>query len=89
MNHLLIALFIVLAALMCASISTFIMSIGATKGWNKHMVFQDCFFLAIALWASEMSYKDYSHNPDPVDIMWILAVFYLIIFRVPKWGVIK
>jgi len=89
MSHLLTALIIVLAALVVASIMTLIMSIEARKGWNKHLVFQDCFFLFIVLIASAMSYRDYFHNPDLVDVAFILAMSYLVFCRVPKWGVLK
>lgn len=73
---------------MTAAILTFVFSIGAPKGWNRQLVFQDNFFLFIAIAASEMAYKDYLYNPDPIDVVWVLGVFYTAVYRMPKWKIL-
>lgn len=88
MSHLLIPILTILLALVTAAILTFVFSIGAPKGWNRQLVCQDNFFLFIAIAASEMAYKDYSYNPDPIDVMWILGVVYLVVYRMPKWKIL-
>ncbi|CEI51529.1 hypothetical protein [Acinetobacter bereziniae] len=88
MHQFIIPAFTILLALVTAAILTFVFSIGAPKGCNRQLVFQDNFFLFIALTASAMAYKGYSHNPDPIDVIWILGVFYLVVYRMPKWKVI-
>jgi hypothetical protein len=89
MNNLLIPVLSILYGLVVASILTFIFSIDAAKGWNKHLVFQDIFFFFVVVMASAMAFRDYSHNSDPVEVAMILVVFYFVICRVPKWGVLK
>lgn len=84
----LIPIFIILLALVTEVFLTSVFSFGAPKGWNRQLVFQDNFFLFIAIAASEMAYKNYSHNPDPIDVMWILGVIYLVVYRMLKWKIL-
>jgi hypothetical protein len=88
LSYLLIPIFTILLALVTAAILTFVFSIGAPKGWNRQLVFQDNFFLFIALAASTMAYKNYSYNPDPIDVVWIFGVIYLVVYRMPKWKIL-
>lgn len=89
MNNLILPVLIILFCLVVASICTYIFSIGALKGFDKRFVFQDIFFFSIVVTASSMAFRDYSDNPDLVDLAMILVVFYLVICRIPKWGVLK
>lgn len=89
MNNLIFPVLIILFCLVVASICTYFFSIGALKGLDKQIVFQDIFFFSIVVTASSMAFRDYSDNPDLVDLSMILVVFYLVICRIPKWGVLK
>lgn len=89
MNHLLIALFIVLIASVFAATMTWVHSFGMGKCWNKQIVFLDHLFYASCIFACTLVYSDYKFNSDPLDVLSIALVFYIVIWCVPKWGVIK
>lgn len=89
MNHFYLGLTTVLIASAFAGVMTWMHSIGTSKGYKKQMVFLDHLFFICICFACTLVYKDADFNADALDILAIGMVFYIVIWRVPKWGVIK
>lgn len=82
------AILVILYAVVSASLITYVLSFSSPKSFSKHFVFQDCFFLIIVSAASILTFKDYVHNPDLVNLQILLGIMYVVFFRMPKWGIV-
>lgn len=89
MNNLPTAILLVLILSIAAGVITVIHSLDAPRGWRPVLVFQDYLFFLSAYFACVLVYTNDAINSDPIDLMVMAGVFYLILCRLPKWGVLK
>ena len=89
MNNLPTAILLVLILSIAAGVITVIHFLDAPRGWRPVLVFQDYLFFLSAYFACVLVYTNDAINSDPIDLMVMAGFFYLILCRLPKWGVLK